>query len=748
LLLWIANPPAKAEAVPAQAVSVAANIPPLCDMGLQGFFTATLSGAQEVPPNPSTATGAGTFGLDAIGTLTYSITYTYTDIFSETAAHIHQAPPGVNGLIIHNLGTGSPKTGVFTPTLAQLAELKAGNLYVNIHTQAFPGGEIRGQLVSACQPTIQNAINAANPGDTIVVPPGVYTESLTLSKPVSITGASADSTIIRALSGERVITVTGATISNTVVISGVTFAGGNTPEDGGGMLVTDTAQPLLQNVVISDNVTGGSGGGLFAHLGSSLILNDVKVISNTAGADGGGVYGESAVTMTGGHFENNHAPALRAGGLFALGSLTLSNTRFISNSAAAEGGGLYAADLLTLTNTQFLSNTSNTIGGGAYVAGTGTLAGGLFRNNTATSDGGGLYTVGPLVLTGTQFLSNTATFGNGAGLYAIGPNDSLVQNSLFQDNSAGDEGGGLFINNAANFNVVASRILANQAANDGGGMYLTASTVGLTNTVIAANTSVSGTEEITLGAIPASSSLTGWHNTFASATPSSGTALSAGDDNPNDVISMTNTILDGYAVGVQTGPFSATINLNYVLWSNVTTQAQGSGITVTNPFTGSAAFANPAARDYHLGSTSAAIDKGVNAGVATDVDGDARPQGGGFDLGFDEFMNHPPTISDIPDQTGFVNTPVGPISFMVGDLDVGDVLTVTGASTNTALVPNANIVFGGSGITRTVTITPTASLTGTTTITVTVSDASGATAQDSFALLIENRKLYFPIIFR
>ena len=60
----------------------------------------------------------------------------------------------------------------------------------------------------------------------------------------------------------------------------------------------------------------------------------------------------------------------------------------------------------------------------------------------------------------------------------------------------------------------------------------------------------------------------------------------------------------------------------------------------------------------------------------------------------------------------------------MGDVETAAAdLTVTGSSSNTALVPNANIVFGGSGANRTVTVTPAANQFGTATITVTVTDA-------------------------
>ena len=62
-------------------------------------------------------------------------------------------------------------------------------------------------------------------------------------------------------------------------------------------------------------------------------------------------------------------------------------------------------------------------------------------------------------------------------------------------------------------------------------------------------------------------------------------------------------------------------------------------------------------------------------------------------------------------------------------------LTVTGTSSNQALVPNANIVFGGSGASRTVTVTPAANQNGTATITVTVSDGA-LSASDTFLLTV------------
>ena len=100
--------------------------------------------------------------------------------------------------------------------------------------------------------------------------------------------------------------------------------------------------------------------------------------------------------------------------------------------------------------------------------------------------------------------------------------------------------------------------------------------------------------------------------------------------------------------------------------------------------------------------------------------------------------NTAPTISDIAAQSISADSNTGAIVFTVGDaLTAASSLTLSGSSSNTTLVPNASIVFGGSGASRTVTVTPASSQSGTATITVTVSDGS-LTASDTFVLTVVN----------
>jgi hypothetical protein len=114
-------------------------------------------------------------------------------------------------------------------------------------------------------------------------------------------------------------------------------------------------------------------------------------------------------------------------------------------------------------------------------------------------------------------------------------------------------------------------------------------------------------------------------------------------------------------------------------------------------------------------------------------------------------VNDPPTISEIPDQILYENESTGPITFTIGDLETPPAeLTLSGESSNAALVPNSHIVFGGLEATRTVLITPTADLVGTSTITITVNDGTD-TADESFTLTVLEwpvLRLYLPLVLK
>ena len=117
----------------------------------QTHFTATLTGDQENPAVTTSATGTGSFTLTDTG-LEFSVT---VEGLTFTAAHFHNGAIGVDGGVVRPITddfTGNTASGIWTSTDPDpltpelIADLLAGNLYLNIHTTVNPGGELRGQV--------------------------------------------------------------------------------------------------------------------------------------------------------------------------------------------------------------------------------------------------------------------------------------------------------------------------------------------------------------------------------------------------------------------------------------------------------------------------------------------------------------------------------------------------------------------------------------------------------------------------
>lgn len=128
-------------------------------------FKAKLTGNEVVPPVKTSAGGESTFKLTKGGAgLTYKLVV--KDIQNVNGAHIHQGKKGTNGAPVAMLFSGPKKEGKFSGTLAEgtisdaelvgslqgkpikalLQMILEGNAYVNVHTDAHPDGEIRGEI--------------------------------------------------------------------------------------------------------------------------------------------------------------------------------------------------------------------------------------------------------------------------------------------------------------------------------------------------------------------------------------------------------------------------------------------------------------------------------------------------------------------------------------------------------------------------------------------------------------------------
>jgi hypothetical protein len=162
------------------------------------------------------------------------------------------------------------------------------------------------------------------------------------------------------------------------------------------------------------------------------------------------------------------------------------------------------------------------------------------------------------------------------------------------------------------------------------GIYLSGGSARLCHTTLARN----GSALLTTGG---SALLTTGGSALLTTGGSIGLYVTNGATTASEV-ALTNTILVSHGVGISvTG--GSTVTVNGALWFNTPvtiSQAITAAVSVQHQYQGDPAFA---ADGYHLTAGSAAVDRGADAGVTSDIDGDPRPLGAAPDLGADELVS-------------------------------------------------------------------------------------------------------------
>jgi CSLREA domain-containing protein len=567
--------------------------------------------------------------------------------------------------------------------------------------------------------TLRDAIAEANSSagaDTITFDVSgtiVLTSTLpTISQDLTIDG-SGQTVIVDGANGYRLFFATAP-----VTLTALTVQNGWANSPGAGAYFQSTTAIAGVTFISNDSSNGGGGG---AYFNSAALLTDTVFISNTADSGGGG---------GGAHF---HGPATIVGGTFA------------QNWSFGHGGGAFFDSTAAMTGTTFISNTAFSYGGGgAYIMGSATITNSTFTGNTAIvfGSGGGVLLAGLATVTGATFTDNKAPDGHGGAAF-VGGDNSVVQDSLFKGNTAMSLGGGLFIASAVGVSLRANRILDNESNNGGGLALYSGAQASLDNTVLAANTVTTPGNPAEISLNGEGAMLTGRHNTFASASAGSGTAMIAGSDAGEQTLSLVNSILSGYAVGVEAGSFSPTITLNGVLWSGVTAPTQGAGISVAHAHTGNAAFVDAGANDYHLGTSSAARELGVSTSLKVDFEGDPRPIGPNPDLGADEYREATPMAPVAVDDAGSTPEDIPVLlNVLANDSDVnGDSLSVSAVGTPS----DGAAVISGTLLIR---YTPALHFIGQSVFTYTISDGALTDTATVTVTVFEQHRLCLPIIRR
>ncbi len=308
-------------------------------------------------------------------------------------------------------------------------------------------------LTTLSDSALRNAIANANAGDTITFDSSLAGGTLTLTqgelvinKPLTIDGEN-QSITIDAGGDYRVINVNDGTNTKVnVVINGLTLTGGNVTGDGGG--IWNQENLTITNSEIVRNIATNDGGGIFNN--GNLTITETYVIDNTVTvnfADGGGIF-------------NN-------------GTLTVANSVISGNAANDNAGGIYTNDI---------ANT--------------TIMGSIIRDNTANNDGGGLFNFGTVTISDTTINNNQgiSVAADGGGVTVLG--ETTIINSTISGNSAGDDGGGVYVKDRVGSRVPSvtitnSTIEENTATSDGGGVFNFGDTT-ITGSVISRNTAPEG----------------------------------------------------------------------------------------------------------------------------------------------------------------------------------------------------------------------------------------------------------------
>lgn len=471
-------------------------------------------------------------------------------------------------------------------------------------------------------PTIQQAIDAAVNGDVVKVANGTFQENIDLKgKAITLQGNGRQKSIINGKNGGPCITIASGETAATIVdgfsiregtgkligslrygggvyiskassptISGDTAIGFNTGDVGAGMFIDRNCNPLLQDLLIANNVTANKGTGAGLYVLGNPTFDNCRIAENTAtnGAGGGIYFSKSVSSITGSTIYKNHS--FYGGGILVNGgSPTISGNLFEYNTVNkapinGEGGGIGIVGKGTpfVSSNEFRFNSAHS-GAGVYTYDAApTIITNLIHDNTASTNsnggfgfGGGVSlgkTTGSLEL--NEIYYNVATLGGGVS--ARSSTTMLLLNNIIDHNDVGSGGGGVgggvYSNNSSPA-ILANTLAANNATN-GGGLYVVGNAAPTVDTSII------------------------WGNTAASNI----------------------SFFDGSALLV-------------ISFSDVEAAIVGGSSLSVDPL-----FTNPAARDFRLSAGSPVVDAGdfFFSGPALDVYGNTRIINGRVDMGASE----------------------------------------------------------------------------------------------------------------
>ena len=306
-----------------------------------------------------------------------------------------------------------------------------------VDAAAGPGGN--GTSKETAFQTLDDAVNNATDGDTIMVASGTYSDvHLNIGKYLNFEKYGDGEAIIDGSYITGIFTVTVTTIN----INGLTFKNGNTADNGGAIYFENGIADSFINATFINNNAQSDGGAIysFGEIVNSIINS--TFIDNTA-YDGGAIYfmGGAYNSTINSIFINNNATSGDGGAIVFKGGVNFTvEGEFINNTATKDGGAIYFDwDCLNVSvNATFINNTATNGGAiyGWYPIYNSTI-GATFINNTANEDGGAIYFRDIINCTMSgKFVNNV---GNNVIYILNGSNPgNEVHDSIFINNNVGN----------------------------------------------------------------------------------------------------------------------------------------------------------------------------------------------------------------------------------------------------------------------------------------------------------------------
>lgn len=326
-------------------------------------------------------------------------------------------------------------------------------------------------------PLLQKAVDAAAPGDTITIAPGMHRGPVEIG-PTELTliGLGAPKSVI--VSGMRASRVIRLEPQGVLNLRNLTLTGGLASDSGGALRLDPQSRADLDSCIIVNNRAADFGGGIALYPDAHCTLQNSTLLGNSAGVSGGAIslFERSQIEMFACSINRNWA-ARNGGAVYLLQDTEawIDACNFNQNEAHKLGGALNLTQNARAEINQSVFTANRT-----FEANEDACGGAITANSPGTS----------LILQASEFRANRST--TGAGVAVFDGADAYIRSTSFVDNAAIGppnlgHGGGIAFLARATGDIESTEFLRNTALREGGGLYVSRSDISATNLTICDN---------------------------------------------------------------------------------------------------------------------------------------------------------------------------------------------------------------------------------------------------------------------